>query len=121
MLLQQHDDDDFVKVLDFGLVKFFQGDSEGGDITNAGTFMGSPHYIAPEQARNQAPDQRCDIYSLGVLAFHMLTGGVPFTAANPVDIILKHLHDAPARPSERRPDLGIDAELEAIVLRCMAK
>src|SRR3954471_22584126 len=66
MLLHQHDDHDFVKVLDFGLVKFFSGESrekEAGDITNAGTFMGSPHYIAPEQARNQGPDQRCDIYS----------------------------------------------------------
>ena len=121
MLLQQHDDDDFVKVLDFGLVKFFQGDSSDGEITNAGTFMGSPHYVAPEQARNQAPDQRCDIYSLGVLAFYMLTGTVPFTAPNPVDIILKHLHELPPRPSEQRPELHIDASLEEIVLRCMAK
>ena len=62
MLLRQHDDHDFVKVLDFGLVKFFSGENQvENDITNAGTFMGSPHYIAPEQARNQNPDQRCDI------------------------------------------------------------
>src|SRR5438105_14385561 len=66
ILLRQQDDHDFVKVLDFGLVKFFQGENPEGEITNAGTFMGSPHYIAPEQARNQGPDQRCDIYSLGV-------------------------------------------------------
>src|ERR671937_1988650 len=121
MLLQQHDDDDFVKVLDFGLVKFFQGDSEGGDITNAGTFMGSPHYIAPEQARNQSPDQRCDIYSLGVLLYHMLTGRAPFTGAAPVDIILKHLHEAPVPLAEARPDLRIAPELQQVVLRCMAK
>src|SRR5205807_12534 len=82
----------------FGLVKFFQGDNPEGDITNAGTFMGSPHYIAPEQARNQSPDQRCDIYSLAVLMYHMVTGRVPFTAANPVDIILKHLHEPPVPP-----------------------
>src|SRR5437764_243163 len=121
MLLVQHDDHDFVKVLDFGLVKFFREDNTEGDITNAGTFMGSPHYVAPEQARNQAPDQRCDIYSLGVLAFYMLTGTVPFTAPNPVDIILRHLHELPPRPSEQRPELHIDASLEEIVLRCMAK
>jgi eukaryotic-like serine/threonine-protein kinase len=121
MLLRQHDDHDFVKVLDFGLVKFFHGDNPEGDITNAGTFMGSPHYIAPEQARNQGPDQRCDIYSLGILVYQMLTGKVPFTAPNPVDIILKHLHEAPAPPRTVRPDLGIDAQLEGIVLRCMAK
>ncbi len=121
MLLVQHDDHDFVKVLDFGLVKFFHGDNAEGDITNAGTFMGSPHYIAPEQARNQGPDQRCDIYSLGVLLYHMLTARVPFTAGAPVDIILKHLHDAPVPPSELRPDLQIAPDLEAIVLRCMSK
>src|SRR5712692_6388631 len=121
MLLRQHDDHDFVKVLDFGLVKFFHGDNPDGDITNAGTFMGSPHYIAPEQARNQGPDQRCDIYSLGVLLYHMLTGKVPFTAVSPVDIILKHLHEAPVPPRELRPDLQIDAQLETITLRCLAK
>jgi serine/threonine protein kinase len=121
MLLRQHDDHDFVKVLDFGLVKFFFGDTADADITNAGTFMGSPHYIAPEQARNQSPDQRCDIYSLGVLLYHMLTGRVPFTAAAPVDIILKHLHEAPVPPRELRPELNIAPDLQEIVLRCMAK
>ena len=121
MLLQQHDDHDFVKVLDFGLVKFFHGDNPEDDITNAGTFMGSPHYIAPEQARNQNPDQRCDIYSLGVLLHHMLTGKVPFTAANPVDIILKHLHDPPPPIRTVRPDLDLHPELEAVVLKCLAK
>jgi serine/threonine-protein kinase len=121
MLLRQQDDHDFVKVLDFGLVKFFSGDNPETDITNAGTFMGSPHYIAPEQARNQSPDQRCDIYSLGVLLYHMLTGRVPFTAPAPVDIILKHLHDAPVPLRQLRPDLQIAPELQRIVLRCMAK
>ncbi len=121
MLLRQHDDHDFVKVLDFGLVKFFSGENPEAEITNAGTFMGSPHYIAPEQARNQSPDQRCDIYSLGVLLYHMLTGRVPFTAPAPVDVILKHLHDAPMPPRELRPDLDIAQPLQEIVLRCMAK
>src|SRR2546423_6541509 len=121
MLLRQQDDHDFVKVLDFGLVKFFSGEGPENDITNAGTFMGSPHYIAPEQARNQGPDQRCDIYSLGVLLYHMLTGRVPFTGAAPVDIILKHLHEAPVPPAEARPDLRIAPGLQEVVLRCMAK
>src|SRR3954470_20061764 len=121
ILLRQHDDHDFVKVLDFGLVKFFSGENPEGDITNAGTFMGSPHYIAPEQARNQNPDQRCDIYSLGVLLYHMLVGRVPFTAAAPVDIIMKHLHEQPIAPRQARPELHIDPELESIVLRCLSK
>jgi serine/threonine-protein kinase len=121
MLLRQHDDHDFVKVLDFGLVKFFSGDNPEGEITHAGTFMGSPHYIAPEQARNHSPDQRCDIYSLGVLLYHMLTGKVPFTAQTPVDIILKHLHEAPVPPRRLRPELQIAEALQEIVLKCMAK
>src|SRR5947209_11076948 len=121
ILLRQQDDHDFVKVLDFGLVKFFTGENPEGEITNAGTFMGSPHYIAPEQARNQSPDQRCDIYSLGVLMYHMVTGRVPFTAPNPVDIILKHLHEPPVPPRQQRPDLNIDPNLEAIVLKAMSK
>ena len=121
MLLRQQDDHDFVKVLDFGLVKFFVGEVPDNDITNAGTFMGSPHYIAPEQARNQNPDQRCDIYSLGVLLYHMLTGKVPFTAPAPVDIILKHLHDEPPPMRTACPGLEIAPELEEIVHRCMQK
>jgi serine/threonine-protein kinase len=119
ILRRQQDDLDFVKVLDFGLVKFFSGPSPGVEITHAGTFMGSPHYIAPEQARNQSPDQRCDIYSLGVLLFHMATGRVPFTAASPVDIILKHLHDPPQPPRELRPDFP--QGFEAVILRCLEK
>src|SRR6266851_3656014 len=121
MLLRQYDDHDFVKLLDFGLVKFFHAENPDCDITNAGTFMGSPHYIAPEQARNHGPDQRCDIYSLGVLLYQMLTGKVPLTAPNPVDIILKHLHETPVPPRQVRPDLPIDPRMESIVLRCLAK
>src|SRR3954464_11320652 len=121
MLLRQHDDHDFVKVQDIGLVKFSSGESPEVDITNAGTFMGSPHYVAPEQARNQNPDRFGLIYSTVVVLYHMLTGRVPFTAPAPVDISLKHLHDAPVPPHELRPDLNISRGLEDIVLRCMAK
>src|SRR5438067_6904970 len=121
MLLRQHDDHDFVKVLDFGLVKFFSGDNPEGEITNAGTFVGSPHYIAPEQARNQSPDQRCDIYSLGVLLYHMITGKVPFTASAPVDIILKHLHEKPVPPRELKPELHLAPEFQDLTLKCMMK
>jgi serine/threonine protein kinase len=121
MLMRHGDDDDFVKVLDFGLVKIFSGVGPGSEITHAGTFMGSPHYISPEQARSQSPDQRCDIYSLGAVMYHMLTGRFPFHAANPVDLILKHVTEPPVPLTKLRPDLNIDPDLEAIVLRCLAK
>lgn len=121
MLLSQHDDHDFAKVLDFGLVKFFAGKVPEGEVTNQGIFVGSPHYMSPEQARNQQPDQRSDIYSLGVVLYYMLTGNPPFMAASSMDIILKHVLLAPVPPHMARPDLNIAPQLEAIALKCLAK
>jgi serine/threonine protein kinase len=121
MLLSQRDDHDFAKVLDFGLVKFFAGQSPNGEVTDQGTFVGSPHYVSPEQARNRQPDQCSDVYSLGVVLYHMLTGHPPFTAESSVDIILRHVLETPVPPREARPDLNIAPELQEIVLRCLAK
>ena len=104
VMLVKHDeaddiDGDFVKVLDFGLAKtrLFDGAQPMEGITKAGTFMGSPRYVAPEQVEGRAVDARADIYALGCLLFRMVSGRVPFDAAQPVEIMLKHLHEpAPA-------------------------
>ncbi|MBS2029844.1 MAG: serine/threonine protein kinase [Deltaproteobacteria bacterium] len=121
MLLHHGDDEDFVKVLDFGLVKFFsEGQNpspEEGELTQGGIFLGSPTYMAPEQARNQA-DPRSDIYSLGIVLYHMLSGRPPFSGKAPVDIILKHVNEA---PPPFRPELKVPADLEAVVMRSLAK
>ncbi|HEY4220243.1 MAG TPA: serine/threonine-protein kinase, partial [Myxococcota bacterium] len=99
MLVKQDDADDvegdFVKVLDFGLAKVGPGQGarpiEG--LTKAGTFMGSPRYVAPEQVEGRPVDARADIYSLGCILYRMLSGRVPFDGKSPVEIMLKHLHE----------------------------
>jgi serine/threonine protein kinase len=120
MLLSQRHELDFAKVLDFGLVKFFTDSGDGGQ-THQGTFVGTPHYVSPEQARDEQPDPRSDVYSLGILLYLMLTGQVPFHASSAVEVLVKQLNDKPVTPRERRPDLNIDPNLEALVLKCLAK
>jgi serine/threonine-protein kinase len=126
MICNEETDHDLVKVLDFGLVKSFQVDGSGplakesGELTQAGVFLGSPQYMAPEQARNLA-DPRSDIYSLGVVMYQMLVGRPPFMAEQSIDIIVKHMKEAPAPLSAVRPDLQVPPEVEALVMRCLEK
>jgi serine/threonine-protein kinase len=127
MVLPSPDGDDFVKVLDFGLVKFFDPAARAADraadddLTQAGMFMGSPHYIAPEQARNQPVDPRVDVYSLGVLFWQLLVGRVPFTGKTPLDVIVKHVNEMPPAPSQANPGGHIPPELDRCVLKMLAK
>ncbi len=85
-LVSHGDEDDFVKVLDFGLVKNVSERDEAEDLTQTGLFMGSPKYMAPEQIRGDRVDARTDVYSLGIILYEMLTGKVPFDKSNSVNI-----------------------------------
>jgi serine/threonine protein kinase len=76
-LIHHDDDSDFVKVLDFGLVKNLD-EADGESLTKTGLFMGSPKYMAPEQIRGDRCTPATDVYALGVMLFEMLTGKVPF-------------------------------------------
>jgi len=118
-LVRHGDEGDFVKVLDFGLVKDLSSTDE--DLTQTGLFMGSPKYMPPEQIRGDAVDPRADLYSLGVILFEMLTGSVPFDRASSMHTLMAHVHDAPPSLLDVNPAADVTPALEEIVLACMAK
>jgi serine/threonine-protein kinase len=118
VLLTRHADEaDFVKVLDFGLVKNVAEDDE---LTQAGLFMGSPKYMAPEQIQGGHVDGRTDVYALGVILYLMVTGQVPFDRPNQVQILMAHMREA-VPPMTRADGVPIPPSLQQIVLRCLAK
>lgn len=110
---------DVAKLLDFGLVKTIAG-GQVDDLTQDGSISGSPHYMSPEQASGKTePDARSDIYSLGAVAYFMLSGRPPFDGEKPLEILIAHARDEVVPPS--RFVSGIPQDLERIVLRCLAK
>ena len=119
-LVKQDDDDDFAKVLDFGLVKE-TSPSEGQDHTQIGQIMGSPRYMAPEQVQGKYVDGRTDIYSLGAMLYAMLTGKPPFDKATELATMMAHVSDPPPPIASVAPDLVLPQGLEAIVMKCLAK
>jgi serine/threonine protein kinase len=94
---------DFVKVLDFGIAKRSEAaDDKEAKLTKQGMVLGTPPYMSPEQFTGQALDPRSDVYALGVIAYEMLTGQLPFTAATPWEWATKHL-TTPPTPIEQQP------------------
>jgi serine/threonine-protein kinase len=113
---------DFVKVLDFGLVK---RDSRRGDdethLSNAGTVSGTPAFMSPEYISGAATvSAASDIYALGCVAYWLLTGRNVFTAPNATMMMLQHLQNVPVPPSHRSP-VPVPPEFESIVMRCLSK
>ncbi len=109
------------KIADFGLAKQIgsECDERGRFLTQAGTIVGTPEYMAPEQAASKAPTPAVDIYALGVILYEMVTGRVPFHAATPVETMHLMLHEEPVSPRQLQPSLPWD--LETICLKCLEK
>ncbi len=118
MVVRRGDGSDFAKVLDFGIAKSAAA-PETGRVTRAGMVIGTPEYMAPEQGAAARVDHRADVYAFGVLAYEMVTGRVPFSAATPVATMLEHQTRAVVPPRLLRPDLP--PSLEALILHALEK
>ena len=104
-----------LKVMDFGIARLTQ---ERG-MTAAGTVVGTPDYMSPEQARGANLDFRSDIYSTGVVLYELFTSVLPFEGDTPLAVVLKHVQEKPPSPQAKNP--RIDPKIAAIILRCMQK
>jgi serine/threonine-protein kinase len=113
-------DVDRIKVLDFGLVKATMAQTDAG-LTQQGMFVGTPAYAAPELATGEAgADHRIDVYSVGCVAFWLLTGQTVFQTGNALEMLMKHARDEPDAPSTRT-ELEVPPAIDAIVLACLSK
>jgi serine/threonine-protein kinase len=116
---RQADGSRFLKLLDFGLAKRAVSLDGNTKQTNQTTVSGTPDYMAPEQARGLSISPRSDIYALGVLAYELFTGRVPFQGTTPMDVMVAHVNVAPTSPRALEPSLP--EELDALVLRMLSK
>jgi serine/threonine protein kinase len=113
---------DFVKVLDFGLVKYGDRESVRQSLTSLNhQTTGTPAYMAPETILGEVEvDRRADVYALGCVAYYLLTGQLVFEADTPMKMLMQHVQALPIPPSQRT-ELPIPPELDAIVLACLQK
>jgi serine/threonine-protein kinase len=113
---------DFVKVVDFGLVKELESESDArGNATEITAIIGTPHYISPEAIRSPSElDPRSDLYALGAVGYFLLTGKPPFDGNTLIEIYSHHLHTNVAWPARPVPESPSD-DLEAVLRACLAK
>jgi serine/threonine protein kinase len=114
---------DFPKVLDFGLAKVTQREMRPGSLilTQEGMVFGTPEFMSPEQARGQQLDARSDIYSLGCILYEMLTGKLPFDAAQPMDYLALQIRGTPIPLGQRIPNLRLPDGLDTVVMKTIEK
>ncbi len=105
------------KLVDFGIARII----DAPRITTTQHVMGTPQYIAPEQAMGKTVDHRADIYAIGVMMYEMLTGDLPFSGNDPETLLRHHISTPPPPIIEHESDKGIPEDLKYLVMRCLAK
>ncbi len=118
VMLTDHGDTEFVKVLDFGLVKELGKESE---LSRTGTVLGSPLYIAPEQVHGTAVDGRADIYTTGLMLYAMLMGKTAFERGNPLHVLMQQTQKQPPPFAEANPEAKVLGSIEWVVMTCLEK
>ncbi len=114
-------DYDFIKVLDFGLVKEHKQTTDAARLTRHGSIIGTPGFLPPELVLGKTDvDGRADLYALGCVAYWLLTGDLVFRAGSPMEMVIKHVKEIPEPPS-RRTELTVPPELDRIVMSCLEK
>ena len=113
---------DFVKVVDFGIAKVLSEESDDAmNLTRTGDILGSPLYMSPEQCMGNKMDARSDIYSLGCVMYQALVGITPLKGENAVQLIFRHVHDMPPRPSSIKADIELPELMEPLLFKCLQK
>ncbi len=119
MLVSRGIENDFVKILDFGIAKVTHAATR---LTRTGSVFGTPHYMSPEQAAGLSVDSRGDLYALGIILYEMACGRVPFDSDNYMGILTQHMYKAPPAPRTLVvPPNSVSPGLEAIILKCLTK
>ena len=126
LLIPQADGSDLVKVLDFGIAKVYDGETETKNYTptKTGIVLGTPQYLSPEQASGEKGpnvDGRADLYALGVMLYEMITSELPFQSDNPIQLLMHHIGTAPIPPHVRRPELNIPEPVSNLVMKALEK
>ncbi|MGO9599185.1 MAG: protein kinase domain-containing protein [Isosphaeraceae bacterium] len=127
ILVEGQPDGQNLKVLDFGIAKMIE-DEASPDLTGQGVIVGTPFYMSPEQIRGGISkdgrgeiDGRSDLYSVGVLLYQLLTGRLPFSARNNMEVLAAHLHQTPLPMKEANPAAKVPAAVEKVVMSCLER
>ena len=121
MLCQKQGREDWVEVVDFGIAKRSEVDSKHQALTHTGFVLGTPQYMSPEQVSGEELDKRSDLYSLALVAYEMLTGGMPFDGVNPQSQMVKRLLEPPMPMQRVRPQLNLPQAVEQVIMKALAR